>query len=179
MSGVEAPIDYRFEHRPTWHPSAKVYAQTSIAPSARIGERTVVWRYTTILENVIIGDDCVIGACVFLGADVTIGDATRLHHGAALAAGSRVGARVYIGTHVTFIDVKYTDLGQKDAEIHRPPVVEDDVMIGCNSVLLPGVVVGRGACVGAGSVVTKDVPAGVTVMGNPARRQMKSAPRQR
>ena len=58
------------------------------------------------------------------------------------------------------------------AEIHAPCVIEDDVVIGCNAVILPGIIVHAGAVIGAGSVVTRDVKAGVTVYGNPARQRL-------
>jgi acetyltransferase-like isoleucine patch superfamily enzyme len=146
-----------------------LYEPHTIHHTALLGDGTVVYAYTTIGEGVEIGKDCLIGACVFLPRHCRIGNGTRIHHGAALAEGSIVGNQVYIGIHVVFTDVKYVNLRHKGQEDHRPPVVEDDAVIGCNAVLLPGVVVHRGAVVGAGSVVTRDIGPGVVVAGNPAR----------
>lgn len=166
--------DYRFDTHPTWDSTARVYAATSVDPSVILGPGVVIWRYATVLAGCILEADVILGACTFLGEGCRIGAGSRLHHGAALCAGAIVGARCYIGTHTTFIDVVIPTVADKAQEVHRPPRVEEDAVIGCGAVLLPGVVVGKGAVVGAGAVVTRDVAAGITVVGNPARRLWKA-----
>jgi UDP-2-acetamido-3-amino-2,3-dideoxy-glucuronate N-acetyltransferase len=170
------PPDYRFVARPSWHSTCRVYAQTSVDPSVHIGADSCIWRYTTILAETRIGAQCVIADCVSIGARVTIGDGCRIQHGTAISDGTQIGAYVFIGSNVSLADCRYPQLRHKDQEVHEPPVIEDDVMIGCGAQILPGVVIHAGAQVGAGAVVTRDVRAGDVVVGNPARSLVK-APR--
>lgn len=173
---TEDPVDYRFSLLDDRSPSTGIIHQPSdVHPSVRVGAGSVVWRFATVLEGGVIGRDCIIGSSVFLGAQVQIGDGCRIHHGAALPGGVILGARVFVGTNVTMTDAAHPQLRDKAAEVHRPPVIQDDAVIGANAVLLPGVVIGRGAIVGAGAVVTRDVPPGRVVVGNPARLLRPSA----
>ena len=165
--------DYRFVHRPAWDATARVYAATSVDASVQIGAGTVIWRYVTILENTVIGAECVIGACVFIGRAARIGDGTRIHPCTGIPNDAQIGSYVYIGSNVTLANVKVPNLRDRSQEVFAPPRIEDDVMIGANAVILPGVVIGHGARVGAGAVVTKDVPPGWTVIGNPAKRRLQ------
>jgi acetyltransferase-like isoleucine patch superfamily enzyme len=80
-----------------------------------------------------------------------------------------IGNYVFVGANVVLTDVAYPNLQDKTQEVHRPPVIEDGVVLGSNAVILAGVVVHRGAVVGAGAIVTRDVPAGAVVVGTPAR----------
>lgn len=97
--------------------------------------------------------------------------------GATIVAAERIeiGDRVFVGANATIVDTDFHPLDpetrQRDvlAGEHRPVVLEDDVFVGMNSLILKGVRIGRGAVIGAGSVVTKNVPPGVVVAGNPAR----------
>ena len=123
-----------------------------------------------ILEDTVIGAHCLIGSCCFLGAGCRIGDGTLLHHSVGLPAGTVVGQRCYLGVHLVCTDVKYVILSDRGQEVHRPPVIEDDVVLGVNVSLSPGIVIGRGAQIGHGSVITRTVPAGWVMVGNPARR---------
>ena len=82
---------------------------------------------------------------------------------------SYIGERVFIGPNVTFTDDRHPKV---NVSYHpEPPIVQDDVSIGAGAVILPGIKIGRGAMIGAGAVVTKDVPAEVVVLGNPAHRK--------
>ena len=110
------------------------------------------------------------------GAIIQIGDDCGFT-GTTLVAAERIqiGCRVQVGANSTIVDTDFHPLTAAEraqdflAGAHAPVVIEDDVFIGMNSLILKGVTIGRGSVVGAGSVVTKDVPAGVVVAGNPAR----------
>lgn len=110
------------------------------------------------------------------GAVIQIGDDCGFT-GATLVAAERIqiGHRVQVGANSTIVDTDFHPLTAAEraqdflAGAHAPVMIEDDVFIGMNSLILKGVTIGRGSVVGAGSVVTKDVPPGVVVAGNPAR----------
>ena len=111
------------------------------------------------------------------GAIITIGEKTRIH-GSCLHAylSINIGQRCLIAANCQIIDGSGHDLSFDDVENRintkgncRPIIIEDDVWIGANTIILPGVRIGRGSVIGAGSVVTKDVPLMVVAAGNPAR----------
>jgi len=136
--------------------------------SADIGEGTRVWQFCVVLPGAKIGRDCNICAHCFIEDDVVVGDNVTIKCGVQLWDGLRVGSNVFIGPNVTFCNDKHPQSGNRDFCL-LPTAVEDGVSIGANATILPGVRLGRGCVVGAGAVVTKDVPPGVTVAGCPAR----------
>jgi acetyltransferase-like isoleucine patch superfamily enzyme len=146
-----------------------IHSPSQVHETVRLGEGTVVWPFATLLEGVQCGVRCVFGTSVFLGRRCVLGDDVHLHPGAALPNDTQVGNRVYIGPNVVLCNDAYPRVGRA-TQRHTPPVIDDDAVLGANCVLLPGVHIGAGAIVGAGAVVTHDVPAGITVVGNPARR---------
>lgn len=109
-----------------------------------------------------------IGAYVEIGDDVEIGEGTRIQAFVFIPPGVRIGKRVFIAPRVTFTNDKSPRVGGTGWEKENT-FVEDDAVIGAGVVVLPGLTIGKGAFIGAGSVVTKDVPAGETWYGNPAR----------
>ncbi len=136
--------------------------------SSRIGEGTRIWQFAVILKGAKIGCNCNICAHTFIENDVVIGDNVTVKCGVQLWDGLRVGNNVFIGPNVTFCNDKHPKSGDHDFEC-LTTIVEDDVSIGANATILPGVRLGKGCIIGAGAVVTKDVRSGITVVGNPAK----------
>lgn len=137
--------------------------------STDIGDDTRIWQFSVVLSGAKIGSRCNLCAHTFVENDVVVGDNVTLKCGVYLWDGMRVGNDVFIGPNVTFCNDKYPKSGVRD---ERRKLIQtaicDGASIGAGAVVLPGVRIGRNAMVGAGAVVTKDVPDGVTVAGNPA-----------
>lgn len=114
-----------------------------------IGKRTAIGPFCEIQRDAIIGDDCKISSHTVIGGLVTIGN------------------NVYVGHGVQFCNDIYPTNVERPGFM-KPCVVEDDVAIGSNAVIL-AVTIGKGAIIGAGAVVTKDVPEFSIALGNPAR----------
>src|SRR3990167_8928728 len=129
-----------------------------------------IWGWATVLSP--LGKDCVVGSCAWIGKNVTMGNGVRIQHGVFIPHGTTIGHRVFIGPNVTLTDDRYPVAGNV-AYTAEPPILEDDCSIGAAAVILPGVRIGKGAMVGAGAVVTKDVPAYTTVVGVPALEQLR------
>jgi len=143
--------------------------ESAIVESGEIGEWTNIWHFVHIRKGAAIGSNCNIGKGVYIDTNVKIGDNCKLQNFATLYDGVTVGNDVFIGPHVCFTnDVFPRALIWTDDRLVKT-LVEDGASIGANATIIAGVTIGKHAMVGAGSVVTKDVPDYALVVGNPAR----------
>lgn len=142
--------------------------KTADIQSNNIGEKTDIWQYVIVLPGASIGSGCNICAHCFIENDVVIGDNVTVKSGVYLWDGLRIGNNVFIGPNVTFINDKYPRSKQYPPEFQKT-TIEDWVSLGAGSIILGGIIIHKGAMIGAGSVVTKDVPSGELWVGNPAR----------
>ena len=143
------------------HPLADVQSRS-------IGEGTAVWQYVVILPGAVIGTDCNINALCLIENDVVVGDRVTVKSGVQLWDGLRIENDVFVGPNVAFTNDKHPRSKQYPPAFQRT-TVRQGASIGANATILGGVTIGERAMVGAGAVVTRDVPAGETWVGNPAR----------
>lgn len=136
--------------------------------SQSIGPDTRIWQNVVVLPGAVIGDRCNINAHCFIENDVIVGNNVTIKCGVYLWDGIRIANDVFVGPNVTFTNDRFPRSGQHPAEFLKT-VIEDGASIGAGSVILCGITIGRNAMIGAGSVVTKDVPEGELWYGNPAR----------
>jgi UDP-2-acetamido-3-amino-2,3-dideoxy-glucuronate N-acetyltransferase len=151
-----------------------IHPQADVHHTVGLGHGTVIWAWSILMEGATLGQDCLVATCVEIGRHAQIGDQCRIQHGTAICDKAIIGHRVFIASQVSLADCRYPQIGAKTEEIHHAPIIEDDVVIGCNAVINPGVRVGRGAQIGSGAVVTRDVPPGWIVGGVPAHRLYKA-----
>lgn len=140
----------------------------ALCESNQIGEGTRIWAFAHVLPGATIGSDCNVCDHVFIENDVIVGDRTTIKCGVQLWDGARIGNDVFIGPNASFINDKFPR-SKVYPESFAKIFVEDGASIGANATVLCGIRIGAGAMVGAGAVVTKDVPSGAIVTGNPAR----------
>lgn len=143
--------------------AATIYYDVEVGGESLIGDGAV------IRELCRIGDGSVIGTQASLDREVLVGAGVRVMHKAHLTGHTRVGKGAFIGPLVSTVNDNAMGRGGYREERVQGPVIEDGAMIGGGAALLPGVSVGSSATVAVGAVVTKDVEAGATVMGVPAR----------
>lgn len=139
-----------------------------ICESQKIGARTTVWAFAHVLPKAQIGMDCNICDHVFVENDVIVGDRVTIKSGVQLWDGIRLGSDVFIGPNVTFSNDKFPRSKQYPPKFPLTHV-SDGASVGANATILPGITIGKRAMVGAGAVVTRDVPPNAIVVGNPAR----------
>jgi len=120
------------------------------------------------LYGCVIGNNCFIGPFVEIQKTVTIGDESRVQSHCFICNGVTIGKHCFIGHGTTFTNDLFVDSPNFESWIRRETKIGNDVRIGSNVTLLP-ITVGDNAIIGAGAVVTKDVPANCVVAGNPAK----------
>ncbi|TRO30672.1 N-acetyltransferase [Pseudomonas putida] len=142
--------------------------QLADVKSDAIGEGTRVWQFVVIMKGAQIGRNCNICAHTLIEGDVVLGDNVTVKSGVYLWDGTRIADDVFIGPNATF-----TNDAMPRSKVYPEQfsgiTLERGASIGANATLLPGIVVGEYAMVGAGAVVTKDVPPYAVVVGNPAK----------
>jgi len=144
------------------HPTAEV------SDKAEIGEGTKIWHHAQVRENARIGKNCVIGKSVYIDFDVKIGDRVKIQNFVSIYHGVTIEDDVFLGPGMTFTNDLYPRAFISDFEVY-PTRVKKGASIGANATIICGITIGRYAMVGAGSVVTEDVPDHALVYGNPAR----------
>jgi len=140
-------------------------SSTQIVRDCKIGENTKIWNFVNLYECE-IGNNCMIGAFVEITCGVVIGNNCRIQSHSFICARVTLEDNVFIGHGVMFINDRRPPSG--DPSKWEPTLIKKGVSIGSNATILP-VVIGENSVVGAGAVVTKDVPPNVIVAGNPAR----------
>uniref|UniRef100_UPI0040488F43 acyltransferase n=1 Tax=Rheinheimera sp. TaxID=1869214 RepID=UPI0040488F43 len=135
---------------------------------SQIGQGTRIWQFVVVLKGAKIGVDCNICAQTLIEGAVVMGDRVTVKSGVKIWDGSIIGDDVFIGPNATFSNDPYPRSKQSPTRFSCV-TIHNGASIGANSTLLPGITIGEKAMVGAGAVVTKDVPPRAVVVGNPAK----------
>ncbi|OGC47034.1 acetyltransferase [candidate division WWE3 bacterium RIFCSPHIGHO2_01_FULL_42_13] len=152
------------------HPTADVHL------NAQIGEGTKIWNWVQVREGAVIGRLCILSKGVYIDKDVQIGDFVKIQNNATVYSGVTIEDGVFIGPHVCFtndlypraVNERFEPASEEDWQKIQT-LVERGASIGANSTILAGRTIGEYALIGAGSVVTKDIPEYILAVGNPAR----------
>jgi UDP-2-acetamido-3-amino-2,3-dideoxy-glucuronate N-acetyltransferase len=152
------------------HPTAEVSVK------AVIGEGTYIWHQAQVRENARIGRECIIGKGVYIDFEVVVGDRCKLQNGVNVYHGATLEDGVFLGPGVMLLNDKSPRAVNSDGSLKSdadwqvsPTYIGQGVGIGGGAVILPGVTVGKWAIIGAGSVVTRNIPEYGLAYGNPAR----------
>ncbi len=139
-----------------------------ICESGDIGVGTRIWAFTHVLPGAKIGKDCNICEQVFVEGGAIIEDRVTIKNGVQIWNGVIIESDVFIGPNVTFTNDKYPKSMNRNFDLLRT-VIGSGSSIGANATILPGITIGKNVVVGAGSVVTRDIPDSQKVYGNPAK----------
>ena len=135
---------------------------------ATIGNKTRIWQFAIVLVGAVIGEDCNICAHTLIEGKVVIGSYVTIKSGVYIWDGITIEDYVFLGPNVTFTNDLFPRSKQYPLEFVKTKICRN-ASIGANATILAGITIGEYAMVGAGSVVTKDVPPYAVVVGNPAR----------
>lgn len=136
--------------------------------SLHIGEGTSIWQFCVILKQAKIGKNCNINCQVFIENDVKIGNNVTIKSGVQVWDGITIEDNVFVGPNVTFTNDLFPKSKNKDFKLEKT-IVKKGASLGANATILAGITIGENALIGAGSVVTKDIPENEIWIGNPAK----------
>ena len=148
--------------------SVIIHETSEVSQDSEIGDNTKIWHYSHIRENTKIGKNVTIGQNVYIDEGVTIGDNSKIQNNVSIYKGVKIGKNVFVGPSVVFTNDLYPITEKWSEDLIIETQIEDNVSLGANSTILPGITVGKFTLIGAGSVVTKDIPSNCIVFGNPA-----------
>ncbi len=163
-----------FSRKPAVSESAKPFTVNQYAvvdANVEIGEGTKIWHFSHVQSGAKIGRNCVLGQNVNVANNVVIGNHVKIQNNVSIYEGVTLEDYVFCGPSMVFTNIldprsKYPQVG---TEFYIPTLVKEGASLGANSTIVCGHTIGRFAFVGAGSVVTKDVPDFALVVGNPGR----------
>ncbi|GHT71355.1 N-acetyltransferase [Bacteroidia bacterium] len=141
-----------------------------IDEGAKIGNGTKIWHFSHIMSGAVIGEDCNIGQNVVISPKVSLGNNVKVQNNVSVYTGVTCEDDVFLGPSCVFTNVlnPRSFISRKDE--FKPTLVKCGASIGANATILCGITIGEYAMIGAGAVVTKNVPAFALVVGNPGRQ---------
>ena len=147
--------------------SSFIHPKAIVEPGAQIGPGTKVWVFVHVLPGAVIGADCNLNNHIFIENQVRIGDRVTIKCGVQIWDGVTIEDDVFVGPNATFTNDPFPR-SKEHLKTYPPTRICKGATIGANATLLPGITVGVNALVGAGAVITRDVPPHAIVVGNPA-----------
>ncbi len=147
-----------------------VHESSFIDEPVEIGEGTKIWHFSHILPNTTIGKNCVIGQNVMIGPRVKIGNNVKIQNNVSIYEGVELEDDVFCGPSCVFTNVLNPRAFIERKHEFKKTIVKRGATIGANATIVCGVIIGEYAFIGAGAVVTKDVPPYALVVGVPAKQ---------
>ena len=138
----------------------------AVYSTAKLGKNTRTGHNFLVRENTTIGEGCLIGTNVVIDNNCTVGDFCSFQTGVYIPTGTNIGNRVFLGPNASLTNDKMPLRTEYNCE---PVTIMDDVSIGSNATIMPGITIGEGAFVAGGAIVTKDVPPWTLAKGCPAK----------
>ena len=148
---------------------SRIHPAAIVEKGARIGEGSVLWRFSHVRAGAVLGDSVMLGQGVYVAEGARIGDRTRIQNGVSVFNGVTLEEDVFVGPGVVFTNDRYPRARRRRCWRPERTLVRSGATLGAASVILPGLAIGRCAMTAAGAVVTRSVPDFALVAGNPAR----------
>ena len=148
-----------------------IHSTSLVERPSRIGKNTRIWHFSHVMPDVTIGENCVLGQNAFIGRGVKIGNNVKLENNVSVFEGVTLEDDVFCGPSAVFTNVINPRSHVSRKHEYRPTLVKKGATIGANATIICGHTIGKYAFIGAGAIVTKDIPDYALVYGNPARIQ--------
>lgn len=149
--------------------ATEVHPSAIVEPGARLGDDVRIWHWVHVRAGAVIADRTSVGQGCYIGA-VTVGRGCRIQNNVSLYDGVTLEDDVFLGPACVFTNVKHPRAHVSRKHAYAPTVVGRGASVGANATIVCGVSIGSYAMIGAGAVVTRDVPAHALMIGTPARR---------
>ena len=148
-----------------------IHKSSYIDDDVTIGRNTKIWHFSHIQGGSSIGDNCVLGQNVNIGNNVLIGDSCKIQNNVSIYEGVELEDYVFCGPSMVFTNVKLprSEFPQRGSKYYLKTLVKKSASIGANATVICGVTIGEYALIGAGALVTKDIPPNALVLGNPGK----------
>lgn len=140
-----------------------------VSEKAKIGKNTKIWHWTHVRENCSIGENCIIGQNCYIAPKVIIGNNVKIQNNVSVYEGVIIEDNVFIGPSVVFTNVKMPRSQIDQSNNFQKTIVKKGVSIGANSTIICGNEIGENTFIGAGSLVTKNVPENKLAYGSPLK----------
>ena len=139
--------------------------------NVEIGKGTKIWHFSHIQSGAEIGEGCSIGQNVNIGNNVKIGNYVKIQNNVSVYEGVELEDYVFCGPSIVFTNIKFprSEFPQRGTNIYQKTLIKKSASIGANATILCGITIGEYALIGAGAVVTKDIPHYALVVGNPGK----------
>ena len=145
-----------------------IHKTSEVSTNASIGKNSKIWHFSHIRENVTIGNNVSIGQNVYIDRGVRIGNNCKIQNNVSIYNGVIIGNNVFVGPSVVFTNDLYPEVENWGDDKIIKTKIYDGVSIGANSTILCGITLFENCLIGAGSVVTKNIPKNIIAFGNPA-----------
>lgn len=146
-----------------------IHESCFVDENVTVGKNTKIWHFGHILSNSVIGEDCSIGQNCSIGPDVKIGSKVKIQNNVSIFKGVTIEDEVFCGPSCVFTNVTNPRASVNRKDEFKNTLVKKGASIGANSTIICGVTLGKYSFIGAGAVVTKDVPDHAIVYGNPSK----------
>ena len=147
-----------------------VHESSYVDEGCKIGKGTKIWHFSHIMKGCIIGEDCNIGQNVVISPDVVLGRNCKIQNNVSVYTGVRCEDDVFLGPSMVFTNVINPRAAVSRKDEYKPTIIRRGASVGANATIVCGHELGEYCLIGAGSVVTKDVPPYALMVGNPARQ---------
>lgn len=149
----------------------KIHESAYVDEPVSIGKGTKIWHFCHISQNVEIGEGCLFGQNVYVGNDVRIGNRVKVQNNVSIYTGCELEDEVFLGPGCVLTNVTNPRSQVSRHSLYEKTLFRRGSTIGANATLVPGITIGRYAFIGAGAVVTKDVPDYALILGNPGKQK--------
>ena len=148
-----------------------VHESSYVDPPCQIGKGTKIWHFCHVMKGVRIGEKCILGQNVHVANDVVMGNNVKIQNNVSLYTGTVIEDDVFLGPSCVLTNVTNPRSQVNRHSLYEKTLLRKGCSVGANATIVCGVTIGRYAFIGAGAVVTKDVPDYALVIGNPARQK--------